>query len=235
VTDSREFYDGYVERQVSVGENARHHAILAGLRRAGLREHDHVLEIGCGVGTFTRLLASDLRSGGSVVASDISPKSIDAARERLAGMSNVRLITGDILTVPIEGSFDVVVLPDVIEHIPVERHRDLFGRVAGWLAGAGFALLNYPNPHYLEWCQVHTPELLQAIDQPVHADVLLANVYPSGLYLDFMETYSIWVREGDYVQAVLRPRAAVNSFTELPEPRPSLISRAIHRVRGHGG
>jgi hypothetical protein len=101
--------------------------------------------------------------------------------------------------------------------------------------------LHYPNPHHLEWCHVNNPENLQIIDQPIHADVLLANAYRHGLYLDYYERYSIWIREGDYVVAVLRPGAGVGEFTRLPQPKPSLWARASHRIKraarrmsGHG-
>jgi trans-aconitate 2-methyltransferase len=125
----------------------------------------------------------------------------------------------------------VVVLPDVIEHIPVEHHSALFARVAGWLGDSGFALLNYPNPHWTEWCMANRPDLLQVIDQAIGADQLVANAYPHGLYLDRYETYSIWVREGDYVSAVLRPRAAATTFTQIPEEPPSLVTRAAGKLR----
>lgn len=235
MTDSQRFYDDYVGRQVAVGENARHHAILAFLRRSGMRPSDRVLEIGCGVGTLTRLLATALDAGGTVVGTDLSPKSIDAARERLAEHANTELVVGDVLAVEIAGPFDIVVLPDVIEHIPLELHPALFRRVAEWLAEGGAAVLNFPNPHYLEWCHVHTPEVLQSIDQPIHADVLTANVYPSGLYLQCLETYSVWVREGDYVRAVLRRGADARTFSELPERPHSALTRLVHRIKRPGG
>ena len=135
------------------------------------------------------------------------------------------------LEIGIEERFDVVVLPDVIEHIPLQHHGTLFERVASWLQPDGFVLLHYPNPHHLSWCQEHRPEVLQIIDQPIHADVLLSNAYPHGFYLDFLETYPIWIREGDYVVAVLRPRASARSFTPLPEQPPSLLARIRNRIR----
>jgi trans-aconitate 2-methyltransferase len=144
----------------------------------------------------------------------------------------VRLLAADVLEAEIEGSFDVVVLPDIVEHIPLESHPALFGRVASWVEPDGLVLLNYPNPHYLEWCREHHPERLQIVDQSIHADVLLANAYPHGLHLDYLERYSIWVREGDYVVAVLRPGAGAGRFTALPPRQVPLAARVGRRVRG---
>jgi SAM-dependent methyltransferase len=228
--DVATFYDEFVDRQTRVGANRRHQAILGWLKRFGLRPDSRVLEVGCGVGPLTRLLA-EAAPQGSVVGTDLSPKSIAAAKERLASCGNAELLVGDALEVEIDERFDVVVLPDVIEHIPLESHDALFGRVASWVKADGFVLAHYPNPHHLEWFHVHHPERLQIIDQPVHADVLLANAYRHGLYLDYYERYAIWVREGDYVVAVLRPSAGVGEFTKLPQPRPSLRARAARLRR----
>lgn len=229
--DSRAFYDDYVDRQAAVGVNERHRRILGWLRRFGLRADQRVLEIGCGIGTVTELLAEELGQGGSVLGLDLSPRSIEAARERLAGRSNVRLEAGDVLEMDVEGTFDVVVLPDVVEHIPLEHHPRLFERVAAWVAPDGFVLLHYPNPWYLAWCRENRPDLLQLVDQPIHADVLTANAYPHGLYLDYLETYSIWIEEGDYVVAVLRRSRPGGTFTPVEARPPSLLARAAGRLK----
>jgi trans-aconitate 2-methyltransferase len=226
--DVTAFYDGYVDRQTNVGINRRHEAILAWLRRFGLQPDSRVLEIGCGVGTLTQLLAEALPQG-SVHGIDLSPKSIAAGRERLTSFGNVQLEAGDVLEVDLKGQYDVVVLPDVIEHVPLEVHDTLFGRVASWVKDDGFVLLHYPNPHHLEWCHEHHPENLQIVDQPIHADVLLAHTYRHNLHLDYLERYSIWFREGDYVVAVLRPSTELREFTRLPQPQPSLAARVAGR------
>ncbi len=36
------------------------------------------------------------------------------------------LMAGDVLELDVGGSYDVIVLPDVIEHIPLELHEALF-------------------------------------------------------------------------------------------------------------
>ena len=224
--------DFYVDRQRAVGVNARHRAILSWLERFGMRRGHRVLEIGCGIGTVSGLIGEALGPEGSLTAIDLSSESIKTARARLAELDNVEFRAGSVLEIELSGSFDVVVLPDVIEHIPLEHHRLLFSRVASWLAPRGFALLHYPNPWYLQWCHENKPELLQLVDQPIHADTLTANLYPNGLYLNHLETSSIWIVEGDYQIAVLRHQAAQTSFTQVQQT-PSvatMIKTAIRRL-----
>jgi cyclopropane fatty-acyl-phospholipid synthase-like methyltransferase len=226
--DSRAFYDKYVGRQLAIGVNERHYAILRWLERFGLRPGDRVLEIGCGVGTLSGLIAGVIGPEGSLLAVDLSSKSIEAARERLSMLGNTRFEAGDILELLIRDRFDVVVLPDVIEHIPLKLHPELFARVSGWVKPDGFVLLHYPNPHYSEWCREHRPELLQIVDQAIHVDALTANSYPHGLYLEFLQTYPIWTRESEYQVAVMRPNPERVHFTEA-ELRPRVLER-IRRV-----
>jgi trans-aconitate 2-methyltransferase len=229
--DSRAFYDDYVDRQAAVGVNERHRAILAWLRRFGLQGHHRVLEIGCGIGTVTGLISEEVRAAGSVLAVDLSPRSIAAASERLAACTNVRLEAADVLEMVLDETFDVVVLPDVIEHIPSDRHGALFERIASWTRPDGFVLLHYPNPWYSLWCAKHRPDLLQLVDQPVHAHEVATHAWAHGLHLDFLQTYSIWIDEGDYVAAVLRPVRSGGSFTPRPSPGPTLLERIRGRVR----
>ena len=230
--DSEEFYDEYVAQQKAVGINERHHAILRWLRRFGMRPGDRVLEIGCGIGTVSGLISNALGSEGSLMSTDLSLKSIAVARSRLANRNNVEFKAGNVLSVEIEGVFDVVVLPDVIEHIPLEHHQELFSRIASWLTPDGFVLLHYPNPWYLKWRCENMPDRIQPIDQPIHADTLTANVYANGLYLDHLETYSIWIAEHDCQVAVLRRQAPDASFTHIQQPRSITrrIKRAIRRL-----
>lgn len=228
--DSKTFYDRYADRQLAAGVNKRHHSILGLLRSRGMKRGDRVLEIGTGVGTLTGLIAAELDGDGSIVGVDLSPRSIGIARERLARFKGVQLLASDVLEAEVSGTFNVVVLPDVIEHIPLESHRALFQKIAEWLDPTGFVLLHFPNPFFLEWCRLHRPDLLQQIDQPIHLDLLAANVYAAGLWIETLKTYSIWVTEGDYQAAVLRPRPEKPDFTLVAE-KPSLVERVKGRIK----
>ena len=199
-----EWYDGFTDHQQALGVNLRHRTILRNARRAGLRNGMRVLEIGCGIGTVTSLLAK-ANTSGEILAVDISPKSVAIARANLKHRPNARFLVSDMVGFTSDAPFDFVVLPDVIEHIPVEQHPALFATIARHLAPSGRVLINVPCPHVLEYLHAHDPSVLQVIDQPIHANGLLRDVYAAGLVLDSFTTYGLQFDHAEYHSIVLRP------------------------------
>ncbi|HWQ33935.1 MAG TPA: class I SAM-dependent methyltransferase [Blastocatellia bacterium] len=87
--------------------------ILQGREARQLR----VLEIGCGIGRMTRHLAEVF---GEVTAVDVSGEMISRARERLAGLNNVRLLETsgvDFRPLP-DDYFDLAFSVYVFQHVP---------------------------------------------------------------------------------------------------------------------
>lgn len=92
-------------------------------------EDSRILEVGCGVGAQTLPLARNSPKA-AITAIDISRASAFEARARTkrAGLSNVRILQGDIFHLPFkEGSFDHLFICFVLEHLrePVEALREL--------------------------------------------------------------------------------------------------------------
>mgnify|MGYP006273454423 FL=1 len=76
-----------------------------------------VLEPGCGTGRLTAILAQEVGPKGQVLAMDISPRMVDAARERSAGLSNVQLACAPLEDVPLHrGCVDVAFCHQVFPH-----------------------------------------------------------------------------------------------------------------------
>ncbi len=74
-----------------------------------------VLEVGCGNGMVTGLLAA---GGHDVVAVDVGLHSLRATQDR-TGASNVALVAGALPALPFaDGCFDTVVCAHTLEHIP---------------------------------------------------------------------------------------------------------------------
>lgn len=84
------------------------------------------LEVGCGLGGFTRLLAGRARR---VTAVDLSAEMVRLARERAADLPHVEFVAGDFLRTSLPASaFDCVVSVVTLHHLPaaaaLARMRD---------------------------------------------------------------------------------------------------------------
>jgi SAM-dependent methyltransferase len=87
-----------------------------------IRPGERVIDLGCGVGALAASIAE--KSGAKVVGMDWTASNLDKARRRAAdrGLDEAEFVAGDITTDRAPGSFDVVVLSNVLEHLR-ERPR----------------------------------------------------------------------------------------------------------------
>jgi len=88
-----------------------YHDFFVGRVRAGER----VLDVGCGSGALAHDLAE--KAGASVIGIDLSAANIDAARAMHAH-PHVTYRVGDVRDEVPGGPFDVVILSNVLEHLP---------------------------------------------------------------------------------------------------------------------
>lgn len=212
------WYDDFVTHQTHIGTNIRHRTILRNAKHAGLRNGMRVLEVGCGIGTVTKLLAKNNKKG-FVLGVDISPRSIETARQNLSRYKHVQFLVSDMSDFTDDSLFDLVVLPDVIEHIPLEQHPALFATVSKYLSPNGKVLINVPNAQLLEYMHEYEPQTLQVIDQPIHLDRLLRVVYEQGLVLEEMHGYGLRYDLAEYTSIILRPSYNLISLPTKPKFR----------------
>jgi len=96
------------------GHNGHYHDFLA----RHIPEHcRRALDLGCGTGSFSRLLA---KTSERVLALDLSPNMVGLARERSARFPNIAFEVADVLTreLPAE-DFDCVATIAALHHLPV--------------------------------------------------------------------------------------------------------------------
>ena len=199
-----DFYDKFVDTQAQIKVNERIYGLFKRMKNLGLNKKSRVLELGSGIGTMTALI-SRIASSGSVETVELSPESVKYAKSRL-NRPNVVINQGDVVTYEPKGeSFDFVTLFDVIEHIPKEKHVELFSNISSHMNSGTKLIINIPNPDCIEYDQVNQPEVLQIIDQPIHIHFLLPIFEKIGLTVRFMEKYGVWVKD-DYVFYVIEKR-----------------------------
>lgn len=85
-----------------------------------------VLEIGCGIGGFTAMMAA---SGHAVTAVDINADYVAATRRHTAQYPDISVVQGDATMMGWQAEFDSVLMLDVLEHIAddigfIQRLRD---------------------------------------------------------------------------------------------------------------
>jgi len=222
-----EFYDKY---WVEAGEkkldsiNSRHRFILKNLKKVGLRKNSKVMEIGCGSGILTTYIAKYIPRG-KILAVDISSKTIELAREKYKKYVNIEWIASDMRNFIYKDKFDIVVFPDVLEHIPIEAHNNIFQTIRQLVHENSIILINIPHPIALEYHHKYTPHLLQIIDQPLHTDKFIKAIYDNGFYLESLESYSVFHDLNDYQNIIVRPKMELKKM--IPRGRIELLIRSL--------
>jgi SAM-dependent methyltransferase len=96
-----------------------------------------VLEIGCGTGSFTRLLAT---KANQVAAIDLSAEMIRLARLRSINHSNISYQVGNILQIDLpQNHFDCIVMIATLHHLPLAA---VLEKVKGALAADGVLIIH---------------------------------------------------------------------------------------------
>ncbi len=214
-SDVKEFYDEFANYEVNRGINLRHYHIFNEVIKAGLRNNHQVLEIGCGTGELSFLLHRFLRRG-HLVSTDISPNSIALAEKRIGASSRMQFIVTDMTDFTYPDKFDFIVLPDVLEHIPIDNHPALFGSLRTLMLDHSKIIIHIPHPKLIESDSIHKPEILQIIDQPISAVTLLQDCYPHGLMLDQYDSYSLFHDTPDYIFITLK-RDILPIYVDYPK------------------
>jgi 2-polyprenyl-3-methyl-5-hydroxy-6-metoxy-1,4-benzoquinol methylase len=135
-------YDDFLARDGDVYASAKYGTLLRWLRGS---KHRRVLNVGCGSGELSCLLAS---AGHQVVGLDPDPTYIQLARDRAGD----RYPGSEFLVSSIEdysgpGEFDAAVSTDVLEHIADDRTA--FERMAALVRPGGLILATVPAGQWL--------------------------------------------------------------------------------------
>jgi 2-polyprenyl-3-methyl-5-hydroxy-6-metoxy-1,4-benzoquinol methylase len=103
-----------------------------------------IIDIGCGDGRFSRELSLAFESS-TVVGIDYSRRAIALASAMNADTANLKFECIDITETHSLGTFDVAVLMEVFEHIPIEDTGKFMKSVRALLSDNGFLYLTVPH------------------------------------------------------------------------------------------
>ncbi|MBP5983327.1 MAG: class I SAM-dependent methyltransferase [Fluviicola sp.] len=207
----KEYYDDFINHQEKIGISTRQRIIAKNVKKVGVKNDANILEIGCGIGTVSKLLIKMIPNG-QFVGCDISPKSIAYAKQ-FNPNNNAAFIVTDMSDFTHDLKFDLVVFPDVLEHIPVDQHFNLFENVAKVCSSNAKWYINIPEPHALNYSRENNPELLQIIDQSLSMQDLLNNVYPHGFVVESIIPYTIHMSSPNYLKIIFTNNPKVNKLT----------------------
>lgn len=104
--------------------------------RASLRDGQHVLDLGCGWGSFS-LWAAERYPASRIlgVSNSATQRTYILSEARARGLSNLDIVTADANTFTPDRTFDRIVSVEMLEHM--RNYRTLFKRIASWLAPQG--------------------------------------------------------------------------------------------------
>lgn len=206
------FWDEHEQKKISK-PNSRHRTILKNLKKEGLKRTSSVLEIGCGIGSLSRLLIKHL-SNGFFVGTDIAPQTIELLKNIYPDRTKCDFALTDMSTFSYPKKFDFIVFPDVLEHIPIEAHSNIFKLLKLLMHDNTVILINNPYPLLLEYAIEYRRDLLQIIDQPLHVEHFVKLASENGLFIEKIEPYSLWTRDYEYQNIVIKP---IRKFSALKE------------------
>ena len=122
-TQRRYYADASKTRMRPTATPYLHRHVDEMVRFAGLEPGQRVLEVGCGMGNFSERTARE--TSAAVVATDISPRMVELARER-----GLDARVADVQALPFEDAeFDCAVANAMLYHVEVDRALGELARV----------------------------------------------------------------------------------------------------------
>lgn len=145
------------------------------IERLNLSANKNVLEIGVGTGRLASRVAPLCKSFTGI---DISPKTIERAKENLLDHSNIELILGDFLEYEVHKTYDVIYSSLTFMHIKdklsaIKKVASLLNKNSRFVLSVDKSQETYIEV-YGEKLEIH-PDTVTSI---------MGYVYPSGLFIE---------------------------------------------------
>jgi SAM-dependent methyltransferase len=112
-----------------------------------IKKTDRLLEVGSGSGLGSIFLAQHC---AKVIGMDVKAGEIEEARS-INKRKNVEFREEDFFSLDVSEKYDVIVALDVIEHMAVEKGRELISNMARHLEPTGMAVIGTPSIYSFEY------------------------------------------------------------------------------------
>ncbi|MHC4217116.1 MAG: SAM-dependent methyltransferase [Planctomycetota bacterium] len=123
-------------QHTSLLEGAERAALSLTCRRAGIRDGQAILELGCGWGSLSLWMAENYPDARiTAVSNSASQRHYIEGEAAARGLDNLRVITADMNDFDTRDRFDRIVSVEMFEHM--RNYRQLLRRVSGWLRPGG--------------------------------------------------------------------------------------------------
>ncbi len=126
------YSSGYWPQNIDSLEDSEQAMLDLTIARARLADGQRILELGCGWGSLTLEMARRFPQSQIVGVSNSAPqRQFILARAAQRGLTNIQIITANMIEFQAPGVFDRVVSVEMFEHM--RNYETLLGRVASWM------------------------------------------------------------------------------------------------------
>jgi len=226
------YYDALIAKKLGdfTGFNPRIEAAIATIAEWAPARPKRVLEIGCGIGAVSWRMARAWPDA-QVVGADISHASVKVAQTCFQ-RSNLAYRAGTVAQTTGEGSFDLVVLMDVYEHIAPAERPAVHAAIRAALGEDARVVMTVPTPAMQAYLRREAPASVQPVDEDIDVGVALTFAAETGTELLQYRQTGIW-RYGDYAHLVFgRARLAPVGARTQPTGRLAGARQRLKRLLG---
>lgn len=191
-----------------------------------------LLDIGCGIGSFTNELFKR-NPNGNFTGIDISPESIRVANKLFRNNSTqFHLIDNlkDMSNSVGKEKFDIISLIDVFEHLDEYDRTNLADFIKEHIQNDGRIIFTCPTPQHLDFLRQNYPDEIQPIDENISMEVLMKFSNQICIPLSYYALKSIRM-PGDYFHAIFSHKQSPKLNRPVKIKPPTLTQKLEHRFK----
>ncbi|UCS93053.1 class I SAM-dependent methyltransferase [Echinicola marina] len=199
------YYDRFEAQPKKDEIDLRYLRVLEKLVESGLKSNHRVLEIGCGLGELSHLIAKKTKNG-HVLGIDISPQSIHKAQEGWKDQKNLSFKIAEMKAYESQGNtYDFFVISEILQQVSKDHHFRIFEGIKRHSHEDSIIFINLPTPQFSTWKAENDPESLQFFESIVNIGDLIKSISDNGFYLDKSMSYSVYYEEDDFQYFIFKP------------------------------